>query len=147
MIRYILPSLIILMATAPAQAAAISDAKALDDQELSAISALEQAFFDRLAARGTERAMVETFHELGADQALTPDIIATFRQIDGQCGQLASIERIRSVSFGTRVVQESLVTQQGSCLIKWDMTLVKPGIAWRFDRIQFHTADGNDWTL
>ena len=111
----------------------------------TAVSALEQGFFDRLAKGGIDTALTWQFTQIANESNLTEDHHKQFRGIDSSCGTLTSIERYRTESFGSRAVHDYFMAVQGSCVIKWRLTYAKVGTSWSFRGFNIQSSNGDEW--
>ena len=133
------------LCSGPLAALPIADVTSLPASDRAAVNALEAEFFNVLSSQGTDKGMLQTFANLHAEEKLTPEFREKFQQIDQKCGSASAVERVKTVNFGTRVVHDYFVAMHGSCPIRWDLTYVKRGNTWAFDRFNFLTFDGNEW--
>jgi hypothetical protein len=127
----------------PCSAVPITDYQGMSPSERTEISKLEQDAFDLISKIGVEKAISQIFGKLGVD--VPAETAEQFKKVDRLCGNLTSIERIKTTEFGSRVVRDTFISTQGNCQLKWDLTMVKRGLAWSYDRINFLTYEGNNW--
>jgi hypothetical protein len=132
-----------LITSAPCAAVPVTDYKGMSQIDRAEISKLEQEAFDLIAKIGIDKAVSQIFKKLGVQ--VPAETSEQFKKVDSLCGTLSSVERIKSTEFGSRIVKETFIGIQGNCQLKWELTMVKRGLAWSHDRINFLTYDGNDW--
>jgi hypothetical protein len=133
----------VLLSAVPCSAVPITDNQGMSPTDRAEISKLEQEAFDLIGKIGVEKAISQIFKKLGVE--VPAETAEQFKKVDRLCGNLSLIERIKTTEFGSRIVRETFITTQGNCLLKWDVTMIKRGLAWSYDRINFVTYEGNDW--
>jgi hypothetical protein len=134
------------MLSVPALALPISDVPTLPAADRTAVSALEQTFFNGVEIGGAEKTLVELFAAMGESEAMTVQARATLKAVDENCGKLRSIERVRTESFGTMVAMDHFVASYDACQILWKLTYARPSGRWQFWGYNLVTLKGNEWT-
>jgi opacity protein-like surface antigen len=124
---------------ASAQAVTVVDAPILSPPDRTAISAQEQQFFNQLERDGVEKTLSQLFPSVTANK----DSLAAIRSLDADCGTAAKVERYKSVSFGTRAIRDEFMVMMGSCLVKWELTYLKAGVAWKLNNVRFESNETN----
>lgn len=143
-----LASLTVLTALSePLLAVTVRDVPQLPAADRSAINALEQALFDGIEKDGVDVHMTAQFKAVGQEANITPALHETLKRLDNKCGKLVSVERYRSVAFGSRVVRDYFVTTfaGNSCVFRWKLTFAKVSTTWDFNRFDLKSLDGDDW--
>ena len=129
-----------LMLTANANAVTINDAQPLTAQDRASITKLEQQLFDQLARDGVEKTLVREFPSVAGNTAA----LAGMQTLDKECGVAGSAERFSTKTFGSRAIREEFLVVMGSCLVKWDLTYLKVGVAWKINDIGFK-SNSDEW--
>ena len=135
----------LLLASAPAFAMTISDVPTLPPADRAQINGLERKFFNDIEANGVEATMLAQFKSVGSMAALNDEMLAAFKTVDGKCGKLLSVERYQEEAFGSHVLRDHLVAVHVGCLVRWDLTFIKPHDVWLVDYFNFHTYEGEQW--
>lgn len=89
--------------------------------------------------------MVKQFTSYGRKEALTEEMLDTFKSLDAKCGKLLTVERYDEEAFGSHVVRDHLVAVHAGCMVRWDLTYIKPQGVWAMDYFNFHTYEGEQW--
>ena len=143
--RFIALAGALLLASAPAFAMTISDVLTLPAADRAQVNALERKFFNDVEANGVEVTMVAQFKSVGSMAVLTDDMLTAFKTVDSKCGKLLSVERYDEEAFGSHVVRDHLVAVHAGCMVRWDLTFIKPQNVWAVDHFNFHTYEGEQW--
>ena len=124
---------------ASAQAVTVVDAPQMPALDRTAISTQEQQFFNLLEREGVEKALSQLFPSVTANK----ESLAAIRALDADCGTASRVERYKSASFGTRAVRDEFMVMMGSCLVKWELTYLKAGVAWKLNNVRFESNETN----
>jgi hypothetical protein len=130
----------LLSAPAVAQSPEIAKPSSADENQIAAIA---DDFFGRIRDDGVEKAILAQFVQ--QDGVFTSELLASFRDVDRNCGKLIEVELIDTKDFGSRVARRSFVSVLGSCLIKWDIMFSRRGVVWYFEGFNYETLNGNNW--
>ena len=135
----------LLLVSGAAFAVPIVDVPSLPPADRAAVSALEQAFFDRVAKDGVEAAAIWQFTQVGATDQVTDELRQQFKKQDQNCGTVTSVERYRTESLGSRAVHDYFLVIQGSCVVRWKLSYARPGPKWTFRGFDYQSSDGANW--
>ena len=135
----------LLLASAPAFPVTISDVPNLPAADRAQVNALERKFFNDVEANGVETTMLAQFKSAGRTEPPADEVLAAIKFIDRKCGKLLSVERYDEEAFGSHVVRDHLVTVHAGCMVRWDLTFIKPQNVWVVDYFNFHTYEGEQW--
>jgi hypothetical protein len=126
-------------------AVTISDVPSFPAADRAQVNVLERKFFNDIEANGVEVTMVAQFKSVGSMAVLTDDMLTAFKTVDSKCGKLLSVERYDEEAFGSHVVRDHLVAVHAGCMVRWDLTFIKPQNVWVVDHFNFHTYEGEQW--
>ncbi|HEX4848194.1 MAG TPA: hypothetical protein VFV30_08615, partial [Novosphingobium sp.] len=97
-------------------------------------------FFNRLERDGAEKTIASLFPSVTANDPA----MAAMKELDRDCGAVTKVDRYKTVTFGSRAVRDEFVVLMGSCLVKWELTYLKTGVAWKLNNVHFNSSPG-DW--
>ena len=135
----------LLLASAPSFAVTISDVPSLPASDRAQINVLERKMFNDIEANGVEATMRAQFKSAGRTEPLPDEMLTAIKTIDSKCGKLLSVERYDEEAFGSHVVRDHLVAVHTGCMVRWDLTFIKPQSVWKVDWFNFHTYEGEQW--